>query len=111
VTEEVWSWWRTGSVHRSAWPESASLRAAAGGDGSAAYGVAADVLGEIRKAKTTGQKSMRADVASVTVTDRPERLALLDAVRGDVGEAGRVAELVVVEGETFSVTVELADGD
>ena len=111
VTEEVWSWWRDESVHRSAWPESAPLRAAAGGDDPAAYGVAADVLGAVRKAKTTQQKSMRADVTSATVTDRLERLALLDSVRADVCDAGRVLELNTVPGEQLLVDVVLADAD
>jgi valyl-tRNA synthetase len=111
VTEEVWSWWRDGSVHRSAWPDAAPLRAAAGSVGTDAYRVAAEVLGEIRKAKSARQRSLRAEVALVTVTDRPDRLSVLDAVRADVCEAGRVAALRTIAGEALAVEVELVDAD
>jgi len=109
VTEEVWSWWREGSVHRSTWPVAAPLRAAAAGDVPDAYGVAADVLAEVRKAKTAQQKSMRADIASATVTDRADRLALLGTVADDVCAAGRIAELRTGVGEPLAVEVVFAD--
>ncbi|MGH2635244.1 MAG: valine--tRNA ligase, partial [Actinomycetota bacterium] len=32
VTEEVWSWWREGSVHRAAWPAPEELATSEGGD-------------------------------------------------------------------------------
>src|SRR5919197_111716 len=46
VTEEAWSWWRAGSVHRAPWPRSGELRAAAGGADPAVLDVVSSVLGE-----------------------------------------------------------------
>ncbi|MBM3675115.1 MAG: valine--tRNA ligase [Actinobacteria bacterium] len=107
VAEEVWSWWQSGSVHRAAWPEAAVEIEATDVE---VFRVAAEVLGMIRKAKSEAQQSMRADVARVTVTVAAPRRAALEAAAADVREAGRVAELVTVEGDGFSVVVELADG-
>ena len=91
VTEEVWSWWLEGSVHRAAWPSVAEL---AGGTGDAA--VVADVaavLSGIRKAKSEAKVSMRSDVASVVVTGDAAALARVERAAGDLAAAGRVADL------------------
>ncbi|HTJ75452.1 MAG TPA: hypothetical protein VL337_08810, partial [Acidimicrobiales bacterium] len=60
------------------------------------------------KAKTVAQASMRAEVARAVVRDSAERLAALAGAAHDVRDAGRIAELVSEESETFSVEVELA---
>jgi valyl-tRNA synthetase len=111
VTEEVWSWWRQGSVHRAAWPSAQELLAdldghADGGDG--VLEVAADVLAEIRKAKSTAQLPMRAEVARAVVRDSDERLDRLAEVQDDVADAGRVAAFEKVPGHDFAVEVEFA---
>jgi valyl-tRNA synthetase len=109
VTEEVWSWWKEGSVHRAPWPTADELRAPAGaGADPLVLDVASAVLGEVRKAKTANKVSMRADVARTTVLDSHDRLAALALVAADVCDAGRIAELVTEEAEAFSVEVELA---
>ncbi len=113
VAEEVWSWWQEGSVHRAAWPTAAELGPSAAGGDPDVFAVAADVLGEIRKAKSDAKKSMRADVTSVVVTAGVPDLAALRESRGDVEAAGRVAELTLVEatpGTPLNVGVTLADG-
>jgi valyl-tRNA synthetase len=107
VTEEVWSWWKEGSVHRAPWPRADELTGA-GGD-PLAMAVASAVLGEVRKAKTAAKASMRADVARTVVRDSHDRLAALALVEADVRDAGRIADLVTEEAETFSVEVELAE--
>ena len=109
VTEEVWSWWKEGSVHRATWPTAEELRGPAGaGADPLVLEVASSVLGEVRKAKTVAQVSMRAEVARAVVGDTPERLGALAAAEGDVRDAGRIADLVTQEADQPSVTVELA---
>ncbi len=121
VTEEVWSWSNEGSVHRSTWPDHRCLASAAGhleesapdvGPGPGhllVLDVAAAVLGEVRKAKTAAQRSLRTEVARVVVTDTAERVAALAGAADDLREAGRIAELSLVEGTEASVAVALAE--
>ena len=117
VTEEVWSWWQIGSIHLASWPTSAELGVVAPADGTASTAdptvdavleMASEVLGLVRRAKTTAKRSMRAPVALLTVTDTRERLEALAAATGDVRDAGGVVELVTRVGPVPTVDVELA---
>ncbi len=120
VTEEVWSWWQEGSIHRAAWPATEALRAEAdvdeargetGGpivDGSL-LDAASQVLGAIRKAKTDAKVSMRTPVTLAAVTAPEERLAALGLVVDDLRQAGSVEEITLEPGEgPIAVHVELA---
>ncbi|MGY1914127.1 valine--tRNA ligase [Blastococcus sp. SYSU DS0973] len=107
VTEEVWSWWQTGSVHRALWPTAAELPT--GGD-PAVVSIAAAALAGVRKAKSDAKQSMRADVETATVTAPAEQVAALEAARPDLVHAGRIAELSLVAGEgPLTVDVVLAE--
>jgi len=110
VTEEVWSWWKTGSVHRAAWPTGAELEADAGpigADEPSVLGVVSEVLAQVRKAKSEASRSMRAPVQRLVVSDSAERLALVRLGSDDLLQAGSVIDLELVEGET-KITVELS---
>jgi len=112
VTEEVWSWWQEGSVHRAAWPEAAPLRDLIGGgagDGDPlVLEVASEVLGEIRKAKTAAKVSLRAEVQRALVRDTPERLAALRRGEADLRTAANIAALETAEAEQLAVETEMA---
>jgi valyl-tRNA synthetase len=109
VTEEVWSWWQEGSIHRANWPEPPPVQ----GD-PAVLTAAAAVLGQVRKEKTTNKKSMRAPVASIHVTAPAETLAALALAADDIREAaGLTGELTTTaaaaDGTDVDVRVELAE--
>ena len=111
VTEEVWSWWQEGSVHLAPWPEASSLRAEAGAGGDhedLALAVAADVLREVRKAKSEARLPMRSAVARLHVRDTAERLHALELARDDLQQAGSIEEFLPAESDGFSVEVEFA---
>ncbi len=115
VAEEVWSWWQPGSVHRAGWPGAEELLEALGtveADGAPledeALGVAADVLKEVRKAKSEARRPMRAPVRRVVVYEREERLQALALGLEDLRAAGSIDLIESVPSEEFSVEVELA---
>jgi valyl-tRNA synthetase len=99
-----------GSVHRSTWPSATELAGLAGDGDPAVLAVAADVLRELRRAKSEAKASMRADISVATVTDGAERLAALALVADDVRDAGKVADLSWTEGE-FAVAATLAPAE
>ncbi|MET7461783.1 valine--tRNA ligase [Nonomuraea sp. NPDC005501] len=102
VTEEVWSWWRPGSVHRSAWP------AVERGTGDpAVLTVASEVLRRVRKAKSEAKLSMRAEVSRLTVSG-PEA-GLVRLAQDDLCGAGNVEEFVLRDGPEFAVEVALTE--
>ncbi|MDG2261653.1 MAG: valine--tRNA ligase [Actinomycetota bacterium] len=111
VTEEVWSWWQPGSVHRQCWPEADELRALAGEGDPGVFTVTAEVLGEVRRAKTEAKRSLRVEAEAVQVFDTPDRLALIEPARADLMEAGRISDLVCTESESASVDVTLSPED
>jgi valyl-tRNA synthetase len=103
VTEEAWSWWQQGSVHAAAWP---AAETAPAGD-PAVLTVAADVLGQIRKAKTAAKLSMRAQAARVVV--RGPEPDLVTASGGDLTAAGNIADLSVGYAAELATEVTLAE--
>lgn len=102
VTEEVWSWWRDGSVHRAAWPA-----AERGAGDPAVLTVASEVLRQVRKAKSAAKLSMRAEVSRLTVSG-PEA-GLVRLAQDDLCGAGNVEEFVLADGPELSVEVTLEE--
>ena len=111
VTEEVWSWWQEGSVHRQPWPTADELRSASQVDGTsvdpAIAEVAAEALAELRKHKTNAKRSLVTPMLACTITDTPDRLALLQHALADVAAAARATQIDLVEGVSLSAEVEL----
>jgi valyl-tRNA synthetase len=92
VTEEVWSWWQQGSVHRAPWPDPAQIRPPAG-PADAVIDAASAAIGSIRKAKSQARLPMKSVVRRLVVTAGQEHLDALAATLRDVQAAGRVEQV------------------
>ena len=96
ATEEVWSWWREGSVHVAPWPVSEPLRAAAVGATLSELTMPGYALGALRKIKSEAKVSMRTPIILAELAVPPAAIAAITA-DGDLRNAGRVTgDLVLV---------------
>ncbi|WP_418277373.1 valine--tRNA ligase [Isoptericola jiangsuensis] len=90
ATEEVWSWWRTGSVHRAEWPTAEPLRSAAGGAAPQGLTAAGNALAALRKLKSAAKVSMKTPILAATVAVPATMLPGVRSAVEDVRGAGRV---------------------
>ena len=101
ATEEVWSWWQEGSVHRATWPTVSECGAAEGD--SRALRVVGDALAGIRKAKSDAKLGMRAQVTSMTLTAPADVQELIRSGEDDLRAAGKVTGMTYADGPALAV--------
>ncbi|WP_068397922.1 valine--tRNA ligase [Kribbia dieselivorans] len=99
ATEEVWSWFQTGSVHRAPWPTVAEVTPETVGDPAVLTAVS-EALSQVRKAKSDAKVGMKSEITSTTLVGPPAQVALVKLGEGDLRAAGRLTG-----------TIEFADGD
>ena len=111
ATEEVWSWWQTGSIHRASWPKRTDLLGGTTDVGSTEILLDAvcNVLAVIRRTKTEAKVSQRAEVEHVLVSATEAQTSLLQFGLVDLLNAGvaQKIEFSQHESEHISTTVRL----
>ena len=78
VTEEVWSWWRPGSVHRAQWPTSLEVTEAIGGadvDARNVFLQSQAAVAEIRRIRALAKKTGKAVIERALLPSALEPLA------------------------------------
>ncbi|HET7689629.1 MAG TPA: valine--tRNA ligase [Nocardioidaceae bacterium] len=108
VTEEVWSWWQEGSVHRAAWPTAAEVEGLTGDPGVLAP--VAAVLAGLRGVKSSAKVSMKTTLENVSVSGPSALLELARVALEDLQAAGKVVgeiALVPNDADTITVTAEI----
>jgi valyl-tRNA synthetase len=104
ATEEVWGWWRNGSVHRAQWPAPLDVP---GGDTTmlATVGVA---LSGVRKAKSEAKVKQRTEVLSATITASEALTTQLKAGLADLKAASNAREITLLVGDGDLTVSEVA---
>lgn len=94
ATEEVWGWWRNGSVHRAEWPTALEV------DGDTTLlATVGSALSGVRKAKSEAKVKQRTEVLSATITASESLTTQLKAGLGDLKAASNAREIALVAGE------------
>lgn len=107
VTEEVWSWWRTGSIHHAAWPTVDEIPA--DGGNPALLADLAEALIGIRGAKSQAKVSMKTEATRAVFSGPEDVLNRLFAAEDDLRAVGRITSPIEWQatGAPLAVAVEL----
>jgi valyl-tRNA synthetase len=111
VTEEVWSWWRPGSVHRASWPTPAEVVAPIGGADDAAVTVfvqAQTALNAVRRDKALKKKPVK---AVITHAKLPAPMSGLQPAARDFQAASHVRALSFEDVADVELTYEEVAGE
>jgi valyl-tRNA synthetase len=104
ATEEAWSWWQEGSVHRSSWPVSDELSSYTGSQNSDLLSLASQALIGIRKAKSDEKLSMKAEIASLTIEALATDIDLLKQIESDLKSVGKIDEINYKPSESLAIS-------
>ena len=96
ATEEVWSWWREGSVHTAPWPAAQDL-AALGGEAQDTISVTGRALAAMRKVKSEAQVSQRTPFARVLLEVPTGWREILGRAETDLRAAGRITGTLEIQ--------------
>ena len=110
ASEEAWSWWQDGSVHRAAWPTAHGLTEDTTGDADENFlDAVCGAIALVRRAKTEAKTSQRTAVDKAVVSGTAATVAAVRAGWQDIADAGSVlaVEWAEKDGE-LSVDVTLA---
>ena len=110
ATEEVWSWWQSGSIHRAPWPTTVETLAGftAAPDAVDDLDAICTVLGVIRRTKTEAKVSQRAEVAKLVVTAEAKTVSMLQANLLDLRNAGSLQAIEFVVSDSNSEPTNLS---
>src|SRR5215470_11021499 len=100
VTEEVWSWWQSGSIHQATWPTVAELESlfpvprpqdeSEGSDGAVYKWATEVVLFEVRKRRSEDKQPLKVPITKVAIKADPASLSHMNELEADLKSALRV---------------------
>ncbi|MDO4665031.1 MAG: valine--tRNA ligase [Actinomycetaceae bacterium] len=88
TAEEVWHWYREGSVHRASWPTAAVLEKVTGKPELLA--VAGEAMGALRKVKSENKVSQRTTFAHAQLRVPAHMVELLDEIKDDIVASAKI---------------------
>jgi valyl-tRNA synthetase len=112
VTEEVWSWWKEGSIHAAPWPTReeldrllADVSEESDSASQAIYEFATEVLFEVRKQRSEAKQPLKVYISAARLRVAAQQVEWMSIVGPDLQAALRVRSFETIVGEPREITV------
>jgi valyl-tRNA synthetase len=93
ATEEAWSWWNPGSIHRAQWPTEQDVVSKIGDitdDDLAKWRYARELLAHVRRHRSEAKQPLKVPIVRAIIADEPTRLRQLEDIEADLKSAVRI---------------------